>query len=269
MMNRVKGFLIDLDGVMYTGDRPIPGAKEAIEFILAENYAVRFVSNTTRKSRKAIAERMEKMGLEIPREYIFTPALAAVTYMKKTGKQNCFLLVTGDAERDFGTFGRFSPETRADFVVIGDAGERITYDSMTTAFRHLMDGADLIALEKDRYWMAGDGLSLSAGPFVAALEYATGKNATIVGKPSRDFFSLALNDMGLGPEEVVMIGDDIRTDIEGSQRAGMQGILVRTGKFREEVLKNPPVRPSCVIDSIADLQYLLPDELGRKSVKGS
>ena len=192
------------------------------------------------------------MGLEIPEKYIFTPSLAAVTFIKKTGRQNCFLLVTSDAEQDFSQLCTVNPDAGIDFVIVGDAGERITYDSMTRAFRYLMDGAELIALEKDRYWMAGDGLSLSAGPFVAALEYATGKTATVVGKPSGNFFNLALGDMGLQPDKAVMIGDDVNTDIAGSQNAGMQGILVRTGKFREEVLRNAPARPSYVIDSIAD-----------------
>ena len=258
-MKNVRGFLIDLDGVIYTGDRAIPGAKEAIDFLLAGNYSIRFVSNTTRKSRRTIVGQLAGMGLNIPETFIFTPSLAAVNYMKNTGKRNCFLLVTGDTVLDFEPFFGTQPETGVDFVVIGDAGARITYDSMTTAFRYLMDGAELIALERDRYWMAGDGLSLSAGPFVAALEYATGKKATVVGKPSRNFFNLALSDMGLRPEQVVMIGDDISTDIAGSQNAGMQGILVRTGKFREEVLRNAPVKPSCIIDSIADIQQLLFD----------
>ena len=119
-------------------------------------------------------------------------------------------------------------------MIIGDAGDKITYDSMNTAFRFLMDGAELLALENDRYWMAADGLSLSAGPIVKALEYATGKTATVMGKPSRTFFNLALQDMHLRPEQVAMIGDDIITDIGGAYHAGMKGILVRTGKFRSD-----------------------------------
>jgi HAD superfamily hydrolase (TIGR01458 family) len=256
-MKNLKGFLIDLDGVMYTGDHPIAGAKETIEFFRERNYAIRFVSNTTRKSRQSIAMRLANMGLDISENTIFTPARAAVTFMKKTGKRNCFLLVTNEAKEDFDPFCTSQPEENADFVVIGDAGERITYDSMTIAFRHLIEGAELIALEKDRYWMAADGLSLSAGPFVAALEFATGKTATIVGKPSGDFFRLALNDMELQPGEVAMIGDDIRTDIGGAMNIGIRGILVRTGKFREENLQDKDVVPDQVIDSIRDLPSLI------------
>lgn len=107
-------------------------------------------------------------------------------------------------------------------MIVGDAGDMITYDSLNTAFRYLMEGAELIALEKDRYWMAHDGLSLSAGPFVHALELASGKTAIIMGKPSTAFFDLALNDMGLLPGQVAMIGDDITTDIGGLTMPGCE-----------------------------------------------
>jgi len=123
--------------------------------------------------------------------------------------------------------------------------------------RLLLDGALLIALEKDRVWMAEDGLSLSAGPFVAALEYATGREAHLVGKPSPDFFGLALQALGIPAGEVAMVGDDIRTDIGGARRAGMAGILVRTGKYRDDTARASGITPDAVIGSVADLPGLL------------
>ena len=197
------------------------------------------------------------MGFEIPEEYIFTPPLAAITYMKKTGKRHCYLLTTGDVDRDFEQVCSQNTSAKKEFVIIGDAGDTITYDSLNAAFRHLMDGAELIALEKDRYWMAHDGLSLSAGPFVQALEFASGKTATVMGKPSKTFFDLALRDMGLLYNQVAMIGDDISTDIGGAHNAGMKSILVRTGKFREDALKSATVKPTHIIDSIAFLKDIL------------
>ena len=165
--------------------------------------------------------------------------------------------MTGDAHRDFAGACTDDCSTAVDYVIIGDAGDRITYASMNHAFRCLMEGADLIALEKDRYWMDRDGLSLLAGPFVATLETATGKTATVVGKPSKAFFDLALRDMGLSAENVVMIGDDIQTDIGGAQAAGMRGVLVRTGKFRRDMLETAQVRPAAVINSIGDIRNIL------------
>ncbi len=148
-----------------------------------------------------------------------------------------------------------------DYVIIGDAGDKLTYASLNRAFRHLNRGAELIALEKDRYWMAPDGLSLSAGPFIEALEFATGKTAVVMGKPSLTFFELALNDMGLRAQETAMIGDDIITDIGGAQCAGMKGILVRTGKFSEENLSQVEIAPEYIINSIADLKKIILKEI--------
>jgi HAD superfamily hydrolase (TIGR01458 family) len=256
-MKGIKGFLIDLDGVLYVGDHPIEGAPAAIENLMQKNYTFRFVSNTTRKCRKTIASRLSVMGFDIPEEYIFTPPLAAVAHMKKTGRRHCYLLTTGDANQDFERVCVQDTCAKTDYVIVGDAGDAITYDSLNTAFRHIMEGAELIALEKDRYWMAPDGLSLSAGPIIKALEYASGKEAIVMGKPSKAFFDLALGDMGLQSSRVAMIGDDIATDIGGAHDAGMKSVLVRTGKFREEALKYTKVKPTHTIDSIAKLEEIL------------
>jgi len=251
-----EGVLIDLDGVLYIGGRPVPGACEAIQYLTKNEVPFRCISNTTRKCRKTISSQLSAMGFAIPEEYIFTPPRAAVAHMKKTVKDRFFLLTTGDVDRDFTDAGTRALEN-ADYVIVGDAGEIVTYGSLNTAFRLLMDGAELIALEKDRYWMAQDGLSLSAGPFVSALEFATGKQALIMGKPSKTFFELALKDMNLQPGQVAMIGDDLCTDVGGAQAAGMAGILVRTGKFREECLRNSSIKPDAIMDSIAHLQEIV------------
>jgi HAD superfamily hydrolase (TIGR01458 family) len=256
-MKDIKGFLIDLDGVMYVGDSAINGARESIDFLRKNKFAFRFVSNTTRKSRRTIAGQLSSMGFDIPENYIFTPPIAAVALLKNTNKSRCYLLATGDVHQDFERECSCVTGTMIDYVIVGDAGDKFTYDNMNRAFCHLMNGADLIALEKDRYWMAPGGLSLSAGPFVHALEFATGKTATIVGKPSKTFFELALRDMGLRADQVAMIGDDILTDIGGAVALGMQGILVRTGKYRKEAVDNAAIKPHWIIDSLAQLRDIL------------
>lgn len=255
MMN-IDGILIDLDGVLYQAGKAIPGARKTLEFLEKNDIPFRCISNTTRKCRETIRSQVSGMGIDVPLEHIFTPPLAAVAYMRQNNKTRFHLIVTGDVDQDFtGTGARVSQS--ADYVIVGDAGDNATYTTLNTAFRLLMEGAELIALEKDRYWMAHDGLALSAGPFVSALEYATGKSAVLMGKPSKTFFDLALRDMGLPPERVAMIGDDLITDIGGARQAGMKGILVRTGKFREDLLKKSMVIPDRVIDSIADLPGIL------------
>lgn len=263
-MSAIRGFLIDLDGVMYTGNTPIPGAREALSFLQERGFSYRFLSNTTRNCRHTIAQKLARMGLAIPESLIFTPAVAASVYLKNSGRHNYRFLITGDVIRDFPKNERETRHQKTDLVIVGDAGDKFTYASLNDAFRDMVDGADLIALERDHYWMAPDGLSLSAGPFVTALESATGKKALLMGKPSRAFFDLALGDMGLKTRDVVMIGDDIATDVGGAQEAGLRGVLVRTGKYREEIVKKSPIRPDMILDSIADIAKVVEAaEMGR------
>jgi HAD superfamily hydrolase (TIGR01458 family) len=118
----------------------------------------------------------------------------------------------------------------------------------------ILDGAQILALEQDRYWQESDGLVLSTGPFVAALEYATGKKSELMGKPSPEFFRMALKDMGSSSDQTAMIGDDILTDVAGAQKLGMQGILVKTGKYREDLAISSGVEPDLVLESLAELR---------------
>jgi HAD superfamily hydrolase (TIGR01458 family) len=148
-------------------------------------------------------------------------------------------------------------DDRPDYVLVGDLGEDFGYRRLNAAFRHLMEGAQLLALQKNRYWQTDFGLALDAGPFVAALEFASGKAASVVGKPERDFFRLALEDMGCEAGQVAMVGDDAEADVEGARRAGLVGIQVRTGKWRSDV-----AGADLVIDSVAELPGALKAEGG-------
>ena len=253
----VKGVLLDLDGVLYTGEDPVPGAPEAIRYLKEQGYITRFVSNSTRKSRLAIEARLRGLGFDLGSDEIFTPSVAAINFIGATGLKRCHLLTTGDLHSEFKAAGLFHQDTGADWVIIGDAGDNFNYESMNKAFRLVLQGAGIIALETDRYWMGSDGLMLSAGPFVLGIEYATGKTATLVGKPSPGFFGMALRDMGLAPGDAVMIGDDVVTDTGGAMKAGMKGILVKTGKFRQEALAGADPGPTRVIGSIAEIDTIL------------
>lgn len=256
-MDEVEGVLLDIDGVLYTGDYSVAGAVEAIKFLEDEGIPFRCLSNTTRRSRAAISARLGNFGLVIPEDLIFTPAAAIVSVLKDKGIDRCFFLTFGDVERDLISGGAVRSEESAGAVVIGDAGGNFSYSSLNTAFRLLMGGAEFFALEKDRYWMDNDGLSLSAGPFVFGLEYATGKTARLIGKPSPAFFEKALESMEVPAEKAVMVGDDIYTDIGGSQDAGLRGILVRTGKFDQKRTAESGISPCMIIDSIRDLPEVI------------
>jgi HAD superfamily hydrolase (TIGR01458 family) len=165
-----------------------------------------------------------------------------------------------DAKRDFAELEQ--ADNNVDAVILGDLGERFAYEPLNRAFRLVMDGAELVALQKNRYWLRPDGLSLDVGPFAAALEYATGLEAVVVGKPSQSFFALVLHDLGVEPEQAAMVGDDIDSDIGGAQAAGLQRILVRTGKHRADALERSGVEPWATVDSIADVPALLGAKAG-------
>jgi HAD superfamily hydrolase (TIGR01458 family) len=254
---KVKGILIDLDGVMYTGDKVIPGAPDAIRYLREKGYRIRYLSNTTRKNRKTIENHLSQFGFSINAGEIFTPVAAAVAYLSKSGQVSCHFLITGDVSSEFEEAGFYNRDHDVDFVVIGDAGDNFSYKAMTRAFRLIRDGAGIIALEKDRYWMGNDGLMLSAGPFVKALEYATGKTAVVMGKPSPHYFHMALASIGVEPGESVMIGDDVSSDTGGAMNAGMHGILVKTGKYDADTLMPAEPKPDLVINSIASIQDFL------------
>jgi HAD superfamily hydrolase (TIGR01458 family) len=254
-MRAIRGFLLDLDGVLHVSNRPVPGAVETIDILQERGCPVRFVSNSTRRSRASVAGRLRAMGFPIADNEILTPAVAAAALLARERK-TAFLVTTGDAHRDFEDAGIMVTGNHPDAVVVGDAGDRFTYELLNRAMRMILSGAQLIALERDHTWMGEDGLMLSAGPFVAALEYATGKEPLCVGKPSPAFFSTALEGLGIPASGAAMVGDDIETDIGGAQRCGMKGILVRTGKFREDLLASSGVIPDFVIDSVADLPLI-------------
>jgi HAD superfamily hydrolase (TIGR01458 family) len=247
---RVEGLLVDLDGTLYVGDEPVAGAREAIGRLRTSGLAIRFVTNTTRKPRRMVGEHLLSLGFEVEEAEIFTPARAAARLI---GEKSCLPLVDESLLEDLAgiTLTRNYP----DHVLVGDLGEGFTYARLNAAFRCLVDGAGLIALQRNRYWRTDDGLALDAGPFVAALEYASGKSATVVGKPEESFFRFALDDLGLSPHEVAMVGDDAEVDVAGAQAAGLKGVLVGTGKWSPE---GEGAEADLVLASVADL----PDEMG-------
>jgi HAD superfamily hydrolase (TIGR01458 family) len=245
---RLKGLLVDLDGTLYVGDEPVDGAREAVGKLRSSGLVLRYVTNTTRKPRREVCEHLRSLGFEVQEAEIFTPARAAAGLI---GDRRCFALVDESLLEDLE--GVTLSQDRPDYLLVGDLGEGFTYDRLNAAFRRLMDGAELLALQKNRYWRKEDGLSLDAGPFVAALEYASGKSATVIGKPEKNFFRLALEELGLGPHEVAMVGDDAETDVAGAQAAGLKGIQVRTGKYRPET----EGAPDLTLESFAGLPEAL------------
>jgi HAD superfamily hydrolase (TIGR01458 family) len=258
---RPHALLLDIDGVLYVEDEPVGGAVAAVARLRAAGCALRFVTNTTNRTRAATLAKLLRLGFAVADSELITPAALAVRVCRERGHRRVALFVAEGVEVDFAGLeqvdGAHADGAHADAVIVGDLGEAWDYAALNAAFRLAMDGAELIALQKNRYWQRADGLSLDVGPFVAALEYATGREATVVGKPAAAFFEQALADAGAAAGDTVMVGDDVESDVGGALRAGLAGILVRTGKYREEIVRASGIEPTATVDSIADVPALV------------
>jgi HAD superfamily hydrolase (TIGR01458 family) len=242
-------FLFDLDGVFYNDTQPIPGGADVIRQLHEQGVPFRFVTNTTSRGRTSLAQKLQSYGVSAEAREIFCPAVAARAFLIEQDASGVFF-TTIDTRSEFD--GVREDLARPAYVVLGDLGDDWTYAKWNQVLRYLLDGAQLIALGMSRYWRANDGPRLDVGPIASAFMYATGQQPIVLGKPSADFFRLVLRDLQIDPAQCVMVGDDLVTDIGGAQSAGMQTILVRTGKFRPTDLDGM-IRPDAIIDSIADL----------------
>ncbi|MFT4171076.1 MAG: TIGR01458 family HAD-type hydrolase [Rhodocyclaceae bacterium] len=240
-----KAVLIDLAGVLHVGEAAIPGAVPALAALRHSGLALRFITNTTRTPRATIIARLAALGLDIGEDELFTAPLAARDYVRARGLAPHWL-IHPDIAAEMGPSAA-TPTA----VVMGDAGPYFTFDALNTAFRHLMDGLPLIVMARNRYFREADGFTLDMGAYVTGLEFSAGVTATVVGKPAAAFFETVLADLGVAPQDAVMIGDDISDDIGGAQAAGIAGMLVRTGKFRPHDAHHASVMPAAIEDDFA------------------
>ena len=254
--NKIKGFLIDLEGVLYNGDTLIDGSIETISFLKSKSFKIRFLTNTTTTPRKSIIEKLKKFNLPADISDIFSPVIATNNFLSQKKISKIYLLANKSLEADFKdvSFDELSPEA----VILGDIYKEFNWDKLNTAFQLITkNDAIIIALHKNRYCRRDGQLGLDLGPFVQALEYATSKEAVLIGKPEKNFFQLALDDMELANDEVVMIGDDIISDIAGAKNNNILAIQVRTGKYQQSDEQDSYVQPDLRINSIVDLSGLL------------
>jgi HAD superfamily hydrolase (TIGR01458 family) len=250
----VKGVLLDVSGVLLDGDTVLPGAAECIVNLESAGLPVRFVTNTTRQSKRQLAQHLRSHGIEVELHGLFAPAAAACAWLRKNGYAP-HLLVHPDLEEDFAECHASGPCA----VVIGDAAQAFAYDNLNAAFRKLQKGAPFLALARNRSFKDRDGLlSLDAGPFVEALEYAAGTKAILFGKPSREFFTAAVESMGCHVGDVAMVGDDVESDVAGALKAGI-GAAIRggTGKYRAGDESQVEPRPTAVVASIVEATQLI------------
>ena len=252
----MRAILFDMDGVLYNSEEPIPGAVETLAWLRERQVPHLFVTNTTSRGRDALTDKLARFGIPASPEEIMTPCEAAADWLRSQegGSVALFLRPAARAAFDGLECLADDAESGARYVVIGDLGSAWDFRTLNRAFRllHANPDATLIALGMTRYWRAPDGISMDVAPFVAALENASGRRALVFGEPAPAFFHAAAARLGVPSGEILMVGDDIESDIAGAQSAGMQAALVKTGKFRTRDLHGP-IKPDAVLDSVAEL----------------
>jgi len=254
---------VDIDGTLVSGESAIPGAAKALSELRSCVHGLRLVTNQSKEGAGATLARLQAQGFEVGTRDIFGTLAAVRRFVDQKQLRPLFLL-TDAALLEFEGVPTHEPNA----VVVGTAPEDFHYERLNEAARVLLrdERSELIACNKGRYFGRNDGLSLMAGPFVAALEFATGRQAIVVGKPSRAFFEEALLDVvaGSGTGAVadavdvegglarcVMIGDDAVDDVQGAMDVGMKAILVRTGKYREGDEARFRTPPLAIVDDVA------------------
>lgn len=277
----IKAALIDLNGTLHIGNQAIPNSIAALQRLRDAGVLVRFVSNTSKDTTAALINQVQAIGFDIPDpSHVFT-SIGAARALVARRQLRPLLLLQPQAAAEFAGMALDPPHNA---VVVGLAKDEFNYANMNKALQVLLDnpGAPLIAMHKGRLFKDPSGaLLLGPGPFVAALEYATGHTAEVphtrcmqpavaclwcaspplakvVGKPTASFFSLALDDLGVAPHEAVMVGDDVRDDVGGAQQWGLRGVLVQTGKYRPGDEAAHGVTPDAMVaDFAAAVDWIL------------
>jgi HAD superfamily hydrolase (TIGR01458 family) len=210
------------------------------------------ITNTTTHTRAALAATLTAAGFDVRPDRIVTAVTATAEYLRAMHPQErVFVLSDGDARDDMVGVRVVDTPEAAEVIVLGGASHDFTYEAINRSFRRLMDGAALVAMHRNLYWKTAEGFELDAGAYVAGLEAASGADAVICGKPAPEYFRAALEVLGVPAERAAMVGDDIVNDVEGARAAGLTGILVRTGKYRDGDLDRGTA--DAVLDSLADV----------------
>ena len=249
----IEGLLLDIDGVLAISWEALPGAVDALRTLRDEGIPFRLITNTTTKTRADLAGTLREAGFAVKDGEVVTAVVATAQHLREAHPgAGAFVLSDGDATADLEGV-RVVDVDEADVIVIGGACDDFTYATMNRIFRRLMDGAVLVGMHRNLYWKTSDGWELDGGAYIAGLEEAAETRATICGKPERAYFESALAMLGVDAARAGMVGDDILNDVLGAQDAGLTGILVRTGKYREGDEDRRDGRPDHVLGSFAEV----------------
>ncbi|MBV8928409.1 MAG: HAD-IIA family hydrolase [Mycobacteriaceae bacterium] len=267
----VGGVLFDIDGVLVTSWQPIPGATEALQALTAGQIACSYLTNTTTRTRAQIADALTQAGMAVRADEVITSAVLTADFVRsRYPDARCFLVNSGDVAEDMpgvevvsstNFSGPKAPET-PDVVLLGGAGPEYDHLTLSWVYDWMAQGVPVVAMHRSTAWTTTDGLRIDTGMYLIGMEETSGRKATAVGKPAPAGFLAAAARLGVDADQMYMVGDDLNNDVLAAQVVGMTGVLVRTGKFRQDTLDRWAadefaMQPNHIIDSVADLPALL------------
>jgi len=256
-MSRVEGLLLDMDGVLTVSWDPVPGAAEAVRRVREAGLPLCVVTSTTSRTGAEMAANLRRSGIPIDDHEVLTAAMSARDYLRRA-HPGARVFVLGDGRReDLEGLRLVGIDEDPDVILLSGADESYAFSGFNLVLRALRGGAELVAMHRNLTWMTHEGECLDTGAYLLGLERAARREAVVTGKPSPEAFGAGLRALGVPAERAVMVGDDAESDVLAAQRLGITGVLVRTGKFREEALAAASGRPDHVIDSVAGLPELL------------
>ena len=255
MRNTIDTILFDLDGTLYAKGKPIKTAINTIETLRKENMKLGFITNTDGWSVEYIHNRLINMGFNISLEEVFTPVAAVKQFFINKPDKSCYCLVTDEVLESLKDINMNN--INPDYVVIGDFSDKTSYDEINKVFRFIMNGSLILALSKTKYYFQDNGININTGAFVSMFENACDKEAILLGKPSKEFFDLALTHLGNLSSKTMVIGDDVTVDVAGAKAINATSVLVKTGHYNEGLINKLKVKPDYIIEDITQLPDLL------------
>ena len=267
----VGGVLFDIDGVLVTSWEPIEGAAQTLRVLADKQIARSYLTNTTTRTRAQIARLLTDAGMDVAADEVITAAALTAEYVRSHYPDaRCFLVNSGQIAEDMpgidivyaSDYGPNSVPETPDVILLGGAGPEYNHLTLSRVYDWMAQGVPVVAMHRSTSWNTTEGLRVDTGMYLIGMEETSGRKATAVGKPAPAGFLAAAGRLGVDPEQMYMIGDDLNNDVLAAQVVGMIGVLVRTGKFRQDTLDRWAadefaMQPNHVIASVADLPDLL------------
>ena len=251
--NEKKGFICDMDGVIYHGNKVLPGVAEFVQWLHEEKKEYLFLTNNSGYTPKELQQKLARMGLDVSEDHFYTSALATAAFLKNQAP-GCSAYVIGEAGLYNALYeaGITMNDVNPDYVVLGE-GKSYSLDTITKATNLVLNGAKLIGANSDVSGPIENGISPACGALVAPIEIATGKKAYFCGKPNPLMMRTGLRLLGCHSGEAVIVGDRMDTDIVAGTESGVSTVLVLSGVSTMETLKTYAYQPTVVLNGVGEI----------------